>query len=133
MRPSSIITSVLFGIFLVIVLLIVFNPHQAGLIAAQLAFGQQAIGIFIATVAAFTMLIRALAGDRPARLITLIFPLFAAILLIEPSWSIALGLTIITLAVALRGFWTSKRIRSSLSSPQEQEIRLGRSSGSDPS
>lgn len=134
MRLGSIITAVLFGIFLLIVLLIVFNQPESDLIASQLAFGQvrQAIGIFIATAAAFLMLIRALAGDRPARLIVLVFPLFAAVLLIEPSWSIALGLTIMTLAVAVRGLWSGKRLRADRPSLQEPETLAERTSGSNP-
>lgn len=105
MRPSSIITAVLFAVFLLMVLVwLVANSGPGRIMEAQFHMTQlrHAIGMFIASAAALTLLLRALSGNAPQRMIGLVIAFLAGVLLIEQTWSVALGITLLTLGIAFR-------------------------------
>lgn len=70
----------------------------------KLAQLRQAIGLFIAAAAALALLVRALAGSPAGKSVMLVVTLFAGVLIIEPDWSVVLGLAAIALAVTLRAW-----------------------------
>lgn len=105
MRPSSIIIPILFGVFLFAVLVAQLNADfGAEQLETQLALTtlRHAAGLFLAAAAGLFLLIRAVAGDAPGRLIGLVLPVLAGALLTEPSWGVAIGLAAATVGLALR-------------------------------
>jgi hypothetical protein len=103
-RPSAVVTSVLFGVFLLgtLIWLANLNFAEPALGQMKLAILQQAIGLFLATASGLLLLIRAIAGDPPARLLALVLPALVGALLVQPNWGVALGLAGTSAAFALR-------------------------------
>ena len=106
MRTSSIVTLVLFVLSLLIMLVWLVSQRGADAIEAPMKLAQlrHAIGLFIATASALALLLGGLGQEAVGRIVPLVVSLLAGVLLIEPHWSVALGLSAVTLAVALRAW-----------------------------
>jgi hypothetical protein len=119
MRTSTIIVSALFAVFLLVMLIVVLNEDHMDLVAtpAKLAQLRHAAGLFIASAAALFLLIRALAGDAPGRLVSLVLPFLAGVLLVEPNWGVALALAATAVATSLRPWLISPTRRLTGPSP----------------
>lgn len=105
MRASAVVTPVLFGIFVVGVLIwLATLDYGVEPVQAQMKFSmlQQAIGLFLVAASGLLLLIRALVGDPPARLLALVLPALVGALLVQPGWGVALGLAGASAAFALR-------------------------------
>jgi hypothetical protein len=106
MRTTSIVTLVLFVVFLLFMLAWLMSQRGTDAIEAPMKIAQlrQAIGLFVATAAALALLMRALAGGPAGKSVMLVATLLAGVLIIEPIWSLVLGLTLISLGVMLRAW-----------------------------
>jgi hypothetical protein len=122
MRTSSIVTLVLFVVFLLFMLAWLVGQHGTDAIEAPMKLAQlrQAIGLFIATASALALLLGGLAQEAAGRAVPLVISLFAGVLLIEPNWSVALGLSAVTLAIALRAWIPAPRRDLPAASPQHE-------------
>ncbi len=125
MRTSSIVTLVLFVLLLLIMLMWLMSQRGTDAIEAPMKIAQlrQAIGLFIATAAALALLMRALAGSPAGKSVMLVATLFAGVLIIEPIWSLVLGLTLIALGVLLRAWLPAPHRRMPVTpSPHEPPV-----------
>jgi hypothetical protein len=122
MRASAVVTLVLFAIFLLIVVIWTVSQRGPESLEAQYKLTQlrQAVGLFLASAATLCLLVRALAGDAPGKLVAFVIALFAAILLNEPNWGIALGLAAISIAVALRAWLPAPHRRLPTTAPAHE-------------
>jgi hypothetical protein len=122
MRTSSIVTLVLFVLFLLFMVMWLIAQRGSDAIEAPMKLAQlrQAVGLFIATVSALALLLGGLAQEAAGRAVPLVISLFAGVLLIEPNWSVALGLAAITLAIALRAWLPVPRRELPAASPQHE-------------
>lgn len=105
MRTSVIVTLALFGAFLLIVFVwLVSQDGPTDFVEAQTKFTtlRQAVALFLVAASGLFLLVRAVAGDAPGRLLGLVLPAFVGALLLEPSWSVAIGLAAATVGLALR-------------------------------
>jgi len=64
-----------------------------------------ALGILIAVVAAFALLVRSLSGETLDGHLPFLFPLFAGLLLIHVDWSVAIVLGAVCVAVIVKQGW----------------------------
>lgn len=105
MRPSAILTLVLFGVFLLVVVIwLIAQDGPQDFLESQTKFMtlRHAVGLFLVAASGLFLLIRALAGDAPGRLLGFVLPVFVGALLLEPNWGVALGLAATTIGFALR-------------------------------
>ncbi|HEX6987205.1 MAG TPA: hypothetical protein VF170_17635 [Planctomycetaceae bacterium] len=118
MRTSTVAVSAAFAVFMLVVLVVVLNQDLNDLDEAPVKFAElrHAAGLFFAAAAGLFLLIRAIGGDSPGRLVSLVLPFLAGVLLIEPDWGVALALAAATAAAALRR-WLAGPTRHLASTP----------------
>ncbi len=122
MRTSSVVTLVLFAIFLMGMFVWLVSQRMSDAIEAPMKLIQlrQGIGLFIAAASALALLLGGLGQEAAGRAVPLVISLFAGVLLIEPNWSVALGLSAVTLAIALRAWIPAPRRELPAASPQHE-------------
>ena len=112
MRISLIVTAVLFAVFALIVFVWTVNQDSefaAARAQLQISFLTRSIGLFITAAAGLALLLTAIAAGPALRISGLAAAALAGALLIEPSWGVALGLTLTTIAVAARPWFVGRR------------------------
>lgn len=122
MRTSTVVTLVFFVLLLLVMFMWLLSQRGTDAIEAPMKIAQlrHAIGLFIATASALGLLLGGLGQEAVGRAVPLVVSLFAGVLLIEPHWSVALGLSALTLAIALRA-WLPVPRRDLPAAPPQHE------------
>ena len=74
----------------------------------SLSLTQRLVGMNIAAVAAFVLLLRALAGETLDRVAIVVLPLLGGMLLVAPQWGLALGIAVLATVLFARDRWGAR-------------------------
>ena len=112
MRLSAIVVLGLFAFFMFAMAVWMGNQSYGSEIAEaqiQLNWLIRSAGLFLAAGGGLVLLIGAVAGDPPGRMLGAVLAVLAGGLLIEPQWGIAIALGLAAAAVALRQWVGGRR------------------------
>lgn len=100
-----------------IVLMETGGPEDVVVTEFQLHWLVRAVGGYVAAIAALALLVLGLTGTTPARMLSLLVPLFAGLLVFQVHWGTAVSLAAIAIAAVASDFFvstsTSRRDRES--------------------
>ena len=98
-----ILVSVAFGVtlFVAVSLALNINDSDLGRMEFGITFIARVLGIFMAAVSSFVLLLKGIDGATMEKMIPMTLPLLAGVVLIEPHWTIALALAVVVLGVSI--------------------------------
>ena len=98
-----ILVSVAFGVSLFASIVLVADMREPDLMRMEfgITFIARVLGIFMAAVSSFVLLLKGIDGATMEKMIPMTLPLLAGVVLIEPHWTIALALAVVVLGVSI--------------------------------